>query len=427
MAKRAYRKVAFTKESVTAFPTPESGRSYFYDSRQPGLALCVLASGKRAFYLSRWALGRAVKVKIGDWPQWTVESARREARKINQQLDQGTNPNAERQAKRHEPTLRDVWEDYQRVAEGKVRRKSLKNDSNLWRRLEPWATRRLSTIGRSDLEELHRGIGVDEGHPTMANRVLELAGKLFYRAMHGMDWDGRNPCRLVRNGSAGGIRRFAETKRERHLNDREGDEVKRFLAVVSAEQDEHCKAFILTAMFTGVRKSALADMRWEDLALNTGVWTIQPGEGTKSRRTMRIPLSSGLVKLLSGLEHRHPVNVFRNVRGELTGLKHGWPRIKAHFRDLHFHDLRRTTGAILATLGASDRTIKNALGHCSPTALEHYAYMQFTFPKWVNLRTIRQPILSAPDLTKAYAEAVTQTVLSCAKTTIDGVMGYEEA
>lgn len=424
--KRAHRKLNFTKDAIRALPRPATGRAYHYDTRQPGLAVCVLPTGRRTFYLVRWASGRSRKVRIGAFPETTIEQARRKGRKLSSELDEGKDPAVERRRLRHEPTLEDVFNDYVHAVEGKVRVKSLKNDRSLWTRLQPMGNRRLSTFTQEDLEELHRAIGIDESKPTQANRVLELAGKLFHRAAYGpLKWDGRSPCRLVRNGSSGGIRRFDENERERHLNDRDPAELQRFLTLLTVEPDLHFRAFVLVSLFTGSRKTTVANMRREDLALDANEWRIPPGEGTKSRRRMRIPLAAGVVKLLRGLPHRHPDYVFRNGRSELTGAKYGWPRLKAHFRGLYFHDVRRTTGALLATLGASDRILKTCLGHCSSKALDHYAHLTFCFPRTVKLGPIRKRLLSAAKPVLAHAEAVVRVIEQCGRTTIAEIMHDE--
>jgi len=332
---------------------------------------------------------------------------------------------------RSEPTLGDMWEAYKSAVDGKVRRSAMVNDKSLWKRLEPWKARRLSSFAQADFEGLHRTIGNDEGHTTQANRVLELAGKLFNWAIHDDDirWAGRNPCRLVRtHRRGGGIQRFDETKRERHLNDRDPKELQTFLKLLSVEDDRHFRAFVLVSLFTGSRKTSTAAMRWGDLALASNEWLIPPGEGTKTReRTIRVQLAPGLVTMLQDLPHRHTDYVFRNDNGTF-GLRKPWERIAEHFKDLTFHDLRRTTGAMLATLNASDRVIKSVLGHCNDKALEHYAHLSFTFPKWVKLEPIRRRLLAAKDKPAlAYAEATMTAMLECGKTTVEEVMTDETA
>jgi hypothetical protein len=83
-AKRASsKKISLTKSAIEATRPPEAGRSYVRDSKTPGLVLCTTAVGSKSFYWYRRTDKGPERVKLGDWPELTVEQARTAADKKN--------------------------------------------------------------------------------------------------------------------------------------------------------------------------------------------------------------------------------------------------------------------------------------------------------------------------------------------------------
>ena len=72
----------FTKRALAALPPPPNGRVYHQDEGQDNLSLCVTASGKKTFYRVGRIDGAPVRIKIGRFPDLSVEQARTRAREI---------------------------------------------------------------------------------------------------------------------------------------------------------------------------------------------------------------------------------------------------------------------------------------------------------------------------------------------------------
>ena len=70
------RKINLTKTAIQAIEPPASGRTYTYDTKQPGLAVCTTAAGTKTFYLYRKVNGKPERIRLGVWPELTVEQAR---------------------------------------------------------------------------------------------------------------------------------------------------------------------------------------------------------------------------------------------------------------------------------------------------------------------------------------------------------------
>jgi integrase len=165
----------------------------------------------------------------------------------------------------------------------------------------------------------------------------------------------QNPC--------AGVAKFKLKPRERFVK---AHELPRLIEAIEAEPNRDIRNFILIALSTGARKTNVLTMRWQDIDLEGGTWTIPD---TKNSTSQTILLSAEELKLLKDrYAHRRSFEwVFPGPgdRGHLVDPKKGWHRIleRAGIKDLHIHDLRRTLGSYMAMTGASLSVIGNALNH----------------------------------------------------------------
>src|SRR5262249_5435024 len=97
-------KFNFTKKGIDLLVS-EQKRAYFYDTQVRGLALAVDPTGRKTFLLYRKVKGRPERVKIGAYPEMSIEGARTQAQGMNVVIAQGGNPADERRAVRAEMTL----------------------------------------------------------------------------------------------------------------------------------------------------------------------------------------------------------------------------------------------------------------------------------------------------------------------------------
>ncbi|MFI5323366.1 MAG: tyrosine-type recombinase/integrase [Thermodesulfobacteriota bacterium] len=77
-----------------------------------------------------------------------------------------------------------------------------------------------------------------------------------------------------------------------HLNNRKErilslDEEKRLLSAC----DTYIRNIIITALYTGLRKSEIISLKWEDVDFNSGIITIDQ-TNAKSKKARRIPINS---------------------------------------------------------------------------------------------------------------------------------------
>ena len=350
---KAKSRFSFIKSRLEGLSVPESGRVYHYDTRVPGLCLCVTFTGTTTFYSYRWANGRPTRIRIGKFPEVTIETARKKAGELNGAIAKGEDPQALRIEARQEPTLGRAFLHFME-SYAKPHKKSWQSDERRYvSYLKRWQNRKLSAIARREVEQWHLAISKTNG-PVAANRTLVFLASLYSRAT-GIDYEGMNPAR--------GVTRFREKARDRFL---QPDELPRFFAAVEAEPGEVYRDFFLLCLFTGARRANVQAMQWADVSLETAIWRIPD---TKSGEPVSVPLSPPALDVLRRraesrtdspwvLPSTHPGK-------HLSEPKHAWRRIceRAGLVDLRIHDLRRTLGSWQAATGASLPIIGKSLGH----------------------------------------------------------------
>lgn len=360
---------AFTMKRLDDLPSPSTGRVWYHDSKVRGLAMRVTATGSKAFYLYRKYAGRPVQVRLGGFPEISLQQARDMADELNGQAARGISPQEAlraKQARRDEPTMGELWEHWLAYAKDHKRPRSVAEDEREWKAYlkTRWSARRLSTIRKTDVQALHARLGQKHGK-YQANRVLALVRAMFNKA-DGMGWRGDNPAK--------GIERFAEESRDRFLLPAE---MPRFFEALNAEPNDVIRSFVLMALLTGARRRNLEAMRWDQISLELAQWRIPD---TKGGMAVVVPLAPAAQEILANLKQTASVDnpwVFPgHKRGtHLVDPMRAWRRILADagLSDLRIHDLRRSLGSWQALNGSSLQVIGKSLGHLRQETTAIYA------------------------------------------------------
>lgn len=351
-------RINFTKTALENLIDQHEGeRLVVYDTKQAGLIAELREGGTLSFYVFRRQRGGPPKrIRIGPYPEVTIEGARDQAKVIVVELVKGNDPNLSRRAKRQEATLKDLFTHWLET-HAKLHKRTWEEDERQFNTLlVGWHTRRLSAVNRNDVRALHARIGKDNG-PYAANRLLALIRAMFNKAGD-VGFDGANPTK--------GVKKFKEQSRDRFL---QPDEMTSFFAAVDAEPDATLRDFFKMCLYTGARKMNVCAMRWEDINFPAATWRIPD---TKSGEPVTIHLPSPAVELLKARletrENGYPW-VFpggkKNRASHLSSPKDAWKRLvdRGGFKDLRLHDLRRTLGSFQAAAGASMAIIGKSLGH----------------------------------------------------------------
>ena len=433
-------RLRFSKTSLLTVGLPPAGcRTTIYDTDVPKLALRVTHSGAKSFYVVKRTATGVAWVKLGAFPEMTVEQARKAAEMTLGEFAAGANPTAARRAHRGEMTLQELFDHYlsnKRKRDGSLlsARTVAEYQQNARRYLAKLMPRKLSEVGHERVAQLHRKIGKEA--PYAANRTKALVSALFNYAHDQRLYVGENPT--------AGLRSFAEESRDRFALPDELPHL--FSAIAQSNQGD----FFLLALLTGARRSNVQAMAWRDVDFERGVWRIGK---TKNGTPQNVPLTTEAKAILRARKEamRTPsAFVFpgRGKTGHLQEPVQSWTTIKrtaslsrllatmqsaGHLSeekraaaeaqalenlakaerkyhaqaaavgidpdelsvsDLRIHDLRRTLGSWQAMTGASLSIIGKSLNHKSQQATASYARL--------DLDPIRQSVTTA---TSAMLEA----------------------
>jgi integrase len=364
----------FTLRAIASKPTPTKKRATYHDERVPELGLMIQPTGHRSYYWFRKVRGIGTWRTIGSVGDVTIEQARNKARGFSTQAGtwkisgyQVDNPFEKRPG---EPTFNEVVEDFiERHVKGHAKRPEAAEKGLRWqvdKYLSSWKNRKIGTIRRDDVMELHRKLG--EPHKYTANRTLQLVRALFYWARDEKGWNGKNP--------AAHIKLFHEEKRKRFL---QPDELARLFTALRKEPNPDLRDFVNISLWTGARRGDVLSMRWQDISLTDNRWSVPDPKSDP----YTIPLTTEAVTILRDRLRRR-VNdaswIFSSHgrTGHLVNLKKPWKKLleRAKINDLRIHDLRRTQGSYQAGQGTSLLVIGKSLGHKTTAATQVYAQLQ---------------------------------------------------
>ena len=377
-------RVLLTKSGILALNLPMSGkRRVVYDSKVPKLALRVTSSGARTFYVVKRS-GKMDWIRLGSFPDLTVEQARNEALKVLAEFARGDDPAAVKRARRSELTFEQAFlvylRDKRRRDGSEISEKTKRDYSDLVRlHLSRVRTVKLSEIDRAKVKAAHASI--TRKSPAQADKAVAVISAVYSHAREAEAYGGTNP--------AAGVKKNPSVQRDRFLN---SSEIPRFFEALYGVANDASRDLILLALLTGARRANVAAMRWADLHLDEGYWRIAKTKNGTPQDVTLSPLAVSVLqarakscpaeeaKILERCARRelHPIGfVFPSAgkSGHILDPRKAWERllVDASLADFRFHDLRRTLGSWQARTGASLPVIGKSLNHKTVQATQIYA------------------------------------------------------
>ena len=351
-----------TQLAVERIGKPAVGRIEYFDSQLPGFGLRVAESGHKSWVVMYRAGGKVRRYTIDTLAKVPkVDDARVKARAIMERAARGEDPAATKKAERIADARPAREPDTVRVIAAMFVERYCKPNNRSWAETERtlrnhavtrWGERELASISRRDVLDLLDSL-VDRGNPIAANRVLAVVRKMFAWAVE-RDIIPASPVQKIKAPGK-------ETERERVLTDEELVRVWRAAEAMSGAAG----GFVRLLILSGQRRDEVANMRWQDLDLEKGLWTL-PREATKGNRSHEVPLAPSAVEILGSLPRfgdfvftttgDRPISGYSKIKAradKLAGIEEDW----------RFHDLRRTAGTGMARLRIPVSTISRVLNH----------------------------------------------------------------
>lgn len=338
-----------TDTRVAAIKPPPIGQEEHSDDLVAGLRLRVGAGGRKAWIVRTRAGGKPINKTLGSYPIFGLADARTAARELL--LDIAKNGGV-----RTVHTFGELAEHWvQNVA-----RPNNRSAPMIERRLElhilpHWRDKDIASIRRGDVRDLVDGVPGD----ITPNRVLTLIRTLFRHAMS-RDWIEASPAEAIAKPKQ-------ETSRDRFLDMEEA----RRVYVTADALGYPLAGYIKTLLLTGQRRTEVAAMRWSDIDLDAGTWTIA-SENTKSGRGQVVPLSAPVLVLLNAAPRICEYVWTTDGRTHVTGYTHVKVRLDrilaaqgAPLNAWTLHDLRRTVATHMVRLGVSETIVGRVLNHAA--------------------------------------------------------------
>jgi integrase len=360
-----------TEKTIKNPKLPPKGYTLKWDDEVKGFGVRITAGGSVAFIFNyRTRGGRMRRKTIGDVSEYSVEAARRVAKRYRHIVDEGGDPLATQEAERGAPTFKRLAEEYiekhlpkKRPSSAKIDRQTIDNEL-----LPVLRQRKVAEITFSDIDDLHHKI--TKRAPYRANRVVALLSKMFSLAIK-KGWRTDNPAK--------GIERNHESKRERYLSN---DELTRLTEALAKYPDQDVANAVRLLLMTGARRGEVLSAQWVQFDLEQGVWS-KPSAHTKQKAIHTVPLSPPALELLAAMHaSRDPNSPYlfpgRDGKGHRVDLKKPWPAIceTAGITGLRLHDLRHSYASILASGGTTLLMIGKLLGHTQLSTTLRYAHLQ---------------------------------------------------
>lgn len=426
-------------------PNSKAGGIYdvYRDTRERGLTLMVSNGGAKTFYYYGKINGKPERIKLGKFPDMSIEKARTAAARERGKAGEGKNTNEERRKLRAETTLGQFFGEYMERYSKKHKKSWRYDEREIPQRVGDWFKKRLGDITRQHIQKRMEKIH-DTSGPYAANHFLQRMRALYNKAIE-WGWEGSNP--------AEGIKQYKKTSRDRFL---QPDEMPHFFKALAEEPNRTAGDYILLSLLTGARKMNVLQMRWEQINWERKEWRIPE---TKNGEPLTLPLSDMALEVLrrrqtSSLspwvfadakngEHHYadPKKPWNRIlmRGTLAAWEAD-PRLKplveearnniephkskhapknlpvtperiyktvqklaakqkinlpVGLMDVRLHDLRRTLGSYQAANGANSYIIGKSLGHKSQQSTAIYARL--------NLDPVRQAVTQANEVMLSYA------------------------
>lgn len=205
--------------------------------------------------------------------------------------------------------------------------------------------------------------------PSTMNRYTVALNTTFNFCVEVLKWLPVNPLK--------GVKKFQEPEgRTRFLDT---SEIDRLITACINDESPHIFAAVLLGMSTGRRKSAIMNLQWKDIDLDTGRVLFRE---QKTKSFISSTISGCTLELLRRKSAEYgdtEIWVFpSHVKpGAPIDIRAAWERVRttAQLSDFRFHDLKHTCASYMAMNGASLIELSKVLGHKTLDMVLRYSHL----------------------------------------------------
>lgn len=386
-------KIKLTPAFVSTAACPaDKHRIEFCDSDLPGLYLLASSAGNTLTYFLRYkdSTGKTCHHKIGRASDINLADARKQAKTLKAEIALGSDPSAEKKARKAVPTFSEFFEGHY-LPYVKPRKRSWKRDDEMYRlRIKKeFGHLRLNQIGRQQVQLFHTDLREEGLAPATCDHHIKLMKHALNLAI---DWE-----LLTEKNPVARVPLFAvDNKVEHYLDD---VELERLLNVLHTDENRSVCLIALFLISTGCRLNEALSARWAHVDRGNRVFRVD-AINSKSKRVRSIPLNDSALEVLDQLDTEEKYEyLFVNKQTEkpYTTIMKVWTRLraKAGLPHLRIHDLRHQFASFLVNSGRTLYEVQQVLGHSNPKVTERYAHL--------SSKTLQEAANSASVIIKATA------------------------
>lgn len=375
-----------TNKFVEAIEPPAKGAVTWWDGDHDrevkGFGIRVYSTGTRSWFFNYHLSGREGRKTIGEFPTWSADAARAEAKALRQRVGRGEDPAIVTRERATAPTVQDLVDRYvDDHLPTKAAKGAALNDEKRMLELISKALgkhTKVSDVHSGDLEKMHRNLTKSNG-PVRANRVLAIASKAFSLSLKSRAGENRpwrdaslgNPCK--------GVERNHEEAKERFFSQSELGAISDAIAAYPGQVSADCVRLI---MLTGCRPQEAMLATWEQFDSEPSYW-IKPAANTKQRKAHKLPLSPPAIELIERLRKARAKTAIWLFPGgaddkPIAALWHVWHFVRDKAKlgsEARLYDLRHSFASIGAGGGLSLPIIGRLLGHTQARTTQRYAHL----------------------------------------------------
>ena len=298
-----------------------------------GLLLEVSSTGSKTWLLRVRTGTKRREIGLGGYPSTSLSEARQKARAVRQQIAEGQDPVAQRQAQKaallaQQASLKTfAWcvDSYLDGMEGQW--KNAKHAAQWRSTLETYANPIIGKLAVQSIALPHVLEVLNQPQPDKGNAALwdsknETASRLRGRVEKVLDWatvhgyrDGLNPARW--KGHLDAILKAPnKIQKTEHHKAIPYAEMNLFMKALRQQEGTGARALEF-AILCAARSGEVRGATWAEFDLKKGLWTI-PGERMKAGKPHTVPLSKQALQVIAAIEPTAGTDlVFPSPRGKV--------------------------------------------------------------------------------------------------------------
>ena len=372
------RQFKFTKKAIEALPPcpPDSPNNEQEHSDQEiaGLRLQVNRLGRKVFLWRYQIEGRKRALKVGSYPEKSIDAARQQVIEWRALLAKGVDPQDQRAEERKGGITFQTFFDNYLWPHVKATKRSARVDESRARIhiLPVFGHREMAKIGTLEWQRFHNEKKLQLS-PATSNRILENVKRAYTLAIQ---WSLLPPSAH----SPQPVRMHQENNiRTRWLS---LEELNRFMHALDNSSNRIMADFFQLLLATGCRKNEILQLRHIDVNMEQRLITIP---SPKSGRARHVVMNEQAHVVLLGREPApgNPYVFPGKVQGRpIFNPKRAWLAVLKEAGIDHqtttLHTLRHTFASLLVNEGASLHEVANLLGHSASGGTEmtqRYAHL----------------------------------------------------